>query len=88
MASACDPPQIASGDPLLKRLVHIHAAPLFVGAVCSIGFMAVHGLVAWAGGTFRTQGYPVAIRIRDDVVYLPSGYYGVQMFRLSDAMPL
>jgi hypothetical protein len=56
MVSACDPPQIASGDPLLKRLVHIHAAPLFVGAVCSIGFMAVHGLVAWAGGTLRTQG--------------------------------
>ena len=39
-------------------------------------------------GTFRTQGYPVAVRIHDDVVYLPSGYYGVQMFQLSDATPL
>jgi len=39
-------------------------------------------------GTFRTQGYPVALRIKDDVVYLPSGYYGVQMFHLSDATPL
>jgi hypothetical protein len=39
-------------------------------------------------GGFRTQGYPTAVRIDDDVVYLPSGYYGVQMFRLSDATPL
>ncbi len=39
-------------------------------------------------GAFRTQGYPVAVRIADDVVYLPSGYYGVQRFTLHDATPL
>jgi hypothetical protein len=38
--------------------------------------------------TFRTQGYPVAIRLTNDVAYLPSGYYGVQVFELSDGMPL
>ena len=38
--------------------------------------------------TFRTQGYPVSIRLVDDIAYLPSGYYGIQVFRLSDALPL
>ncbi|MBI5508036.1 MAG: beta-propeller domain-containing protein [Deltaproteobacteria bacterium] len=38
--------------------------------------------------TFRTQGYPVAVRVAADTAYLPSGYYGVQAFRLDDGLPL
>jgi hypothetical protein len=50
------PAQIASGDPLLKQLIRINTAPVLIGAVFSVVFLAVHGLVAGVGGTFRTQG--------------------------------